>query len=350
MNRRSILMAVVFAAACASKPTEAPPAPAPVAPPAAELARSGLRVVDETELTLRDAARSRDVKVRVTYPKGDGRCPVIVFSHGAGGSGTSYQPLARFWATKGYIVLTPTHADSLAGKGETPSLEALRETAADAVQDAKGWENRVRDVTFTIDSIPDIGERIPALKGRLDGARLGVGGHSYGAFTAQLLAGVTVTIPKGPKGKSFADPRPKAFLLLSPQGKGQQGLTEQSWSAVTRPVMVMTGSRDKGLGGQDPSWRLDPFRLSPPGDQYAVFLEGAGHLSFTGRAAEPGASVPRGKGGTTSEEQVAVFKQVKIASAAFWDAYLEGEAGALAFLKSDALDKESGGKAKLTSR
>jgi predicted dienelactone hydrolase len=181
---------------------------------------------------------------------------------------------------------------------------------------------------------------------------VGVGGHSYGAFSAQLLAGATVDLPKGARAKSFADPIPKAFLLLSPQGKGQQGLTEKSWVSVERPLMVVTGTLDKGVKGQDPSWRLDPYQLSPPGGKYAVFIEGASHLSLTGLTAEPGAAIPRAKGKASAsvEEEVAIFKDVRIASLAFWEAYLKDDANAKAFLASDALITESGGKAQLLRR
>ncbi len=348
----AVLVALAWMAACASQPKAPAPPPKPVAPPAAELARSGLSVVLEADVTLTDSSRGRDVPVHVTYPEGTGPFPVIVFSHGAGGSGQSYKALARFWATHGFVVLAPTHADSLAGKGKDPTAEALRETVNDAAQDPKGWENRARDLAFVVAATAAVEARVPLLKDKLDAARVGVGGHSYGAFTAQLLAGATVDVPKSAKAKSFADPIPKAFLLLSPQGKGQQGLTEKSWASVERPLMVVTGTLDKGVKGQDPSWRLDPYQLCPAGGKYAVFIEGASHLSLTGLAAEPGAAVPRGKSKASAsvEEEVAIFKDVKIASLAFWEAYLKADANAKAFLDSDALVTESGGKAQLLRR
>ncbi len=44
------------------------------------------------------------------------------------------------------------------------------------------------------------------------------------------------------------------------------------------------------------------------------------------------------------------FKDVKIASLAFWEAYLKNDANSKAFLASDALMTESGGKAQLLRR
>lgn len=303
--------------------------------------------MEDADLVLRDSARGKDLRVHVSYPKGSGPIPVIVFSHGAGGSGKTYFPLARFWATHGYAVLLPTHADSLALRGGEPALAVLRETLSGFATDAKAWENRVRDVVLVLDLRESIGEHVVALQGRLDFSRLGVGGHSYGAFTAQLLAGATVDIPKGPKGKSFADARPRAFLLLSAQGKGQQGFTEKSWQALDRPLMAMTGSRDLGRAGQSPQWRLDPYRYAPPPDKFGVSIQGAGHMSFTGRLAEPGAGplLVSGSGRLGHpDDEIAIFKQVKIASLAFWDAYLKDDAPAKLFLQSDALATDSGVK------
>ena len=130
-----------------------------------------------------------------------------------------------------------------------------------------------------------------------------------------------------------------------------RGWTEGSWSSVARPLLVVTGSADQGSKGQEPSWRLDAFRLSPPGDKFCLLLRGASHNSYTGRYAEPGASLAgRGKGAPSVDEEVAIFKDVKAVSVAFWDGYLRNDAAARAFLDSDGISKESGGRAKLERR
>ena len=341
MQRAALLLLVYLSVACA---TPAPPAaeksaPPAAPPPAAELARSGLSVAAEADVTLRDEARKRDLAIDVTYPGSGGPFPVLLYSHGDGGSGEDARPLARFWATRGYVVLAPSHRDAPSGQ---------------SASDPRAWEARARDLAFVIDAFGAIAEKVTPLAGKLDAERIGVAGHSYGAYTAGLLAGATVIPPKGGKKaekKSFADSRPKAFLLLSPPGGGLRGWTADSWSDVARPLLVVTGSRDQGSKGQDPSWRLDAFRLSPPGDKFFLFLKGASHNSYTGRYAEPGASLSgRGKGAPSGEEEVAIFKDVKAVSVAFWDGYLRSDATARAFLDSDGISKESGGRAKLERR
>ena len=51
-----------------------------------------------------DAKRDRDVPVKIYYPKsGEGPFPVIVFSHGLGGSREGYAYLGDHWASHGYV-------------------------------------------------------------------------------------------------------------------------------------------------------------------------------------------------------------------------------------------------------
>lgn len=176
-------------------------------------------------------------------------------------------------------------------------------------------ENRVRDLTFILDAVEQVETLVPALKRRSDLSRVGVAGHSLGAYTAMLLGGVTADIGDQ-KLRSFRDPRVRCILPVSAQGTGQQGLTTSSWSALTIPMLTITGSLDKGGARQGPEWKKQPFDLSPPGDKFLVFIEGAHHVSF---------------GGTGTAAITAV---VKATTSAFWDAYLKESPAAKEALKN----------------
>ena len=311
------------------------------------------------DIVLHDKSRDKDLPVAVRYPKTDKageKFPVIVFSHGLGASGKNYAPLTEFWASHGYVVLQPTHTDSYMLRREQGmgTIDAARDLM-DELQNFDGRADRVRDVTFLLDTLPEIESRVPALKGRLDGGRVGVGGHSYGAYTSQLIGGATLRLPGEAKPRSFADNRIAAVLLLSAQGHDDYGLGEGSWDSLRVPMMLMTGSNDAGRGGRSPDWRLEPYKFSPPGDKYQVFIEGANHMSFTGRWAEsnrPGGGLlaRRFERLTEGTDQKAIFGYVEQASLAFWDAYLRGDARAKDFLKSDALKRSSGGAVELSHK
>src|SRR5262252_4243814 len=74
--------------------------------------------VETIDHTLHDAKRNKDLPIRIVVPKTGGPFPVIVFSHGAGGSGQNYFPLTHHWVTHGYVVIQPTHNDSIALRRE----------------------------------------------------------------------------------------------------------------------------------------------------------------------------------------------------------------------------------------
>ena len=283
------------------------------------------------EIILRDAKRNKDLPIKIYYPKSAGAFPVIVFSHGAGASKDNYGLLGKYWASHGYVVIHPTHADSIAlrrKQGETGDTAELLRTMTTS---SEGWLNRPRDVSFVLDSFAEIERAAPALKGKLDAKRIGVGGHSYGAYTSQLIGGVTITLPGETKPQSLADDRARCVLILSGQGRNQQGLGEHSWDTLKRPMLNVTGSLDRGAGGQGPDWKREPYNFSPPGDKYQLFIEGAVH--GLGGLAGAQASV------NAATNNAAHRDYVKTASLAFWDAYLKQDKTAQAWLKSDQLER-----------
>lgn len=305
------------------------------------LAEGPFAAVEVQDVGLRDAKRNKTLHVRVFYPSNGGPFPVIVFSHGAGGSQNCCDGLTRHWASYGYVTLQPTHDDSMkqsrsSGRGDLNSLKAVRE----ALKKPELWESRPEDISFLLDSLPSLQGQIPALAGKLDTNRIGVGGHSMGAFTADAIAGALVDLPGRP-ATNFADPRVKAVVLLSPQGPGEFGLNDHSWDRVSIPLLSMTGALDTGANREGPGWRKIPFDRSEPGDKYHVFIEGANHMSFI----TPQTLL---QGRATQGE--ALFGYTNSASLAFWDAYLKADSHARQYLQSDALAEFSHGALTLSRR
>ncbi|MHC5009822.1 MAG: alpha/beta hydrolase family protein [Planctomycetota bacterium] len=278
------------------------------------------------DLVLRDEPRAKDLHVRITYPREAGRHPLIVYSHGAYGSKDAYAPLVEHWASHGYICIQPTHEDS------------LRLGARSGEDVFRTWRSRPADVRFLLDSMDEIAERLPALGARLDRERIGVGGHSFGAHTAQLVGGVT-TRARGGEPESHRDPRVRAVLLISPQGRGDL-LTETSFQGLVVPALIVTGSRDRGRGGQSPTWRRDPFDLSPAGSKWLVWIDGADHGfgGITGRT-RPGRR--------RNADHVA---WVKAATLSFWNATLREDEDDAAYLASDRLPRATDGALRIERR
>ncbi|HEU4521050.1 MAG TPA: hypothetical protein VFT12_03545 [Thermoanaerobaculia bacterium] len=300
---------------------------------------------------INDDARGRRIDLTIEYPIAEGSYPVIIFSTGFGVPSRTYVGLSSYWATFGYVVIKVGHLET--------KPDAADVAAAWAGQTPADWQQRVRDVKFVIDSLPRIQELYPELKGKMDPEKIGVGGHSYGAFVAMLIAGAK-TFSNG-VATSYADPRVKAVIAMSPQGPSEsRGLTTESWREVRIPIMYMTGSSDVGMNeSENEPWRRQAYELSPAGDKWWVSIAGAGHLSFTGRMAAPvvtetmepsmpveprdprdprrqpypqptGTMPRRVDTGFYGDRQL--LNVVRTVSAAFWDAYLKNEPGGREYL------------------
>lgn len=247
----------------------------------------GVKVVDAE---WRDESRGRDVPVRMYIPKleegaGEQRLPLIVFSHGLGASREMYGYFGKHMAEIGYVVIAPTHHGS--------DTEALRAWAKEngvgkkndegegwlqaGISDPENLRNRPRDISFVIDRAG----KVPELAGKIDFERIGVAGHSFGAYTSCAVGGMTVDLPDA-KGASFRDARVKAILPMSPQGSGTMGITQESWKGVVVPVFFLTGTNDYGNGGRAASWRREGFERVSGVDDYLFTIDGATHMTFGG--------------------------------------------------------------------
>jgi predicted dienelactone hydrolase len=381
MKRIFLTLALITAAGCSSAPqkTTAAPQPASYAPSYAfDMGTSPIGVIPSA--MLRDATRNKDVEVSIEYPtRGTGPFPIIIFSPGYGGSSHAYEALISYWTSYGYVCIRPMHADSgalrdtmkdllemhpedrrsnMRGRDRRPAnAEAQprnRPNPAEMIWDKEReaqWRDRVRDVTVVIDSLNDLEKNYPELAGKMDHSRIGVGGHSYGAFTA-MLAGGAKTFSNPPL--VLGDPRVKAIVAMSPQGvAANRGLTAESWRDVRVPAMFMTGSRDYASETEGPDWRRMAYENSPAGDKYFVLINGAGHMTFTCLASGLGEqqydrtrdvpitdprtgqvlnSVPQDNRVNQQITDRGTFRNIRSISLMFWDAYLKDKTDAKALL------------------
>ncbi len=279
------------------------------------------RVLTVENISLHDSARNKKIPIKIYYPDATGRFPVIIFSHGALASKDNYWALGQYWASYGYVSIHPSHADSVADSG-------FRGTFRQALTDPRGWENRPEDISFIIDSLGHVEDFAPQLSGKLDLRHIGVGGHSFGAYTAGLIAGATILVPGKDEPQSFVDKRVSAVVMLSPQGEGIMGLSAHSWDTVREPMLLMYGSRDFGPFGQDPVWRSEAFEKAPAGNKYKVELMGGTHMGFAGIFRS---------GGHRAE----VFQCAQLETLAFWNAFLKQDAKARQYVESHGLQKYS---------
>ncbi|HYS56149.1 MAG TPA: hypothetical protein VER58_20510 [Thermoanaerobaculia bacterium] len=373
--KRFLPAVLLFAAACGSSSRPNQPATAlqtlSVGNYSADIGPSPVGVIPMA--TLHDAQRNKDLEVSIEYPTRGGPFPIIVFSHGYGSSDHGYEPLISYWTSNGYVVIRPSHADAgalrdtsrdvLSGAPPTPAARGRQRgmpppTTPPVPQTNRTedifdrevepqWRNRALDIRLVLDSLNDLEHQFPELQGKMDHARMGVGGHAYGAFTALLVAGMNGT---------FADSRVRAAVAMSPPGPStMRGITTASFATLKVPMMFMTGTNDRGANeSEDVNWRKQAFENSPAGDKYFVLIDGARSSSFTGQVSfydvpmQPTtAANPYGQQQQVPQQQRGamvfgndrrIFQIVKIASLAFWDDYLKSDAAARDLLSTQKFE------------
>jgi len=270
------------------------------------------------DMTSRDEARERDIPLRVWLTPGTSPQPVVLFSHGLGGSKEGSAYLGEHWAARGYVVVFLQHpgSDDAVWRGQSPfrRFGAMKEAANGA-----NFMLRVRDVPAVLNQLGGWNAKAGhPLEGRLDLTRVGMSGHSFGAVTTQAVSGQTFL------GKPrFTDDRIKAAIAFSPSGppRGDPG---SAFGAVTIPWLLMTGTRDTSLiGAANVASRLTVFPALPPGKAFELVLYDAEHSAFTDRA------LP----GDTQARNPNHHRAILALSTAFWDAYLNGDVAALAWLQ-----------------
>ena len=262
---------------------------------------------------------------------------MILVSHGIGGSKTTGNWVGKFMTSHGYICVFMTHygsdtslLDLSAGLPE--NIKRLQESLKNPLNTI----NRPQDITKVIDWLEQTGSDHPILKGRMDLKNIGLTGHSFGAFTTLVVAGGYAEASRKQYGKTFSDPRPKAFLAMSPLGTPPGTDPKPVFAEINRPTMIMTGSNDLDPIVQPPRTaesRLDAYKGMPPGDKYALWIEGAYHHTFGD-----------GRPGQTIDPFAR--KITRIVLLAFFDAYLKDSESAKAFLKSDQVEKLGESKVK----
>ncbi|MCP5559170.1 MAG: dienelactone hydrolase [Verrucomicrobiaceae bacterium] len=278
------------------------------------------------DFTVHDAKRDRDLPIRVYLPAQKKPSPVVLFSHGLGGSRENNPYLGKHWSARGYVVVFVQHpgSDESVWKGVRPLQIPM------AMKQAASLENfmlRVADIPAVLDQLQKWNaEEKHALHQRLDLSHVGMSGHSFGAVTTQAVSGQS--LPVG--GAQFTDPRIKAALMMSPSVPAA-GSADRAFGQVKIPWLLMTGTKDVArigpmtVGPADVASRLGVYPALPPGDKYELVLKDAEHSAF-GQRAMPG------EGAKPNPNHHRVILAL---STAFWDAYLKGDATAKAWLEGE---------------
>ena len=272
INRRAVLAGGVASLAALAAPTAKAQAPEP------------------SDTVWRDSARNRAVPVRLRWPAAQppapsGGWPVIIYSHGLGGSRAGGEVWGRAWADAGFVVVHVQHAGS--------DLDAIREASRTglgriSIRDLGSAEQlraRQQDVVFVMQEMAQqktfnkqwANVRVDAV---------GVAGHSFGAHTTLAVGGQAyASYASYASYAGMQEPRIAALVALSPTVP-VAGSAVQAFANIKRPILCITGTLDGDVvgNGATPERRAAVYDALPAGGKAMLLLKDADHATFGGNA------------------------------------------------------------------
>jgi predicted dienelactone hydrolase len=187
----------------------------------------------------------------------EGQFPLVIISHGNGGSHLLYRTISIHLAKNGYIVAMPEHY------GNNRNNNQLENTNENLIY-------RPRHISLTIDEL--LSENRFGKSISVD--YIAIIGHSMGGYTALTLAGGLPRTKEGKEIKVSSDRRVKAIVLLAPGA----GWFMNSLEKVTIPILMLIAEHDPVT----PGWNAEIVLNAVPDKSQVTFrkVENAGHFSF----------------------------------------------------------------------
>ncbi len=232
------------------------------------------------DLQWTDAERKRQVPARLYLPIDTAqKAPLVIFSHGIGGSREGYSYIGKYLAANGIAALHVQHVGSdrsLWFGNPIQMVSRLQEAAKDAEA-----IDRTKDMRFALDQVLQDAD----VKQKIDTSRIAAAGHSYGANTTLLLSGARVQ--RDGKLLDLADPRIKAAVIISAPPFYGEGDPKAIVGSIHVPSLHITATGDEikipgyYSGAQDrvAVYEATSIRMRK---MLAVFKEGS-HSMFTDR-------------------------------------------------------------------
>jgi dienelactone hydrolase len=278
-----------------------------------------------------DPARGRSIPWRLRLPATPGPWPLVLFSHGLGGSREGGAVWGDAWQAAGFMVLNLQHVGSDTTLLKTQGPRALRAAAS-----AQELVARVQDVQFVLDEIERQSKESTSPWAACQRDAIGLAGHSFGAQTAQALAGQYYGVGQAP----IKEARLKSFVLFSPNLGNDRMPPAQAFGHITSPVLCLTGTLDGDPLARETdvqtavAKRRLVYQGLPAGDKAELLLQDADHFTFGGNpVARAGLRrLPREPAATFAE--TAHHGVIASISTAWWNAYLRLDSNAINWLRA----------------
>ncbi len=192
---------------------------------------------------------------------------LLVFSHGYGGISNQSIGLMETLASHGFVIASPEHT----GNAQSSMTDDFDTAAA----------NRVPDVMFVIDSmLARSADDQDAFSGRLEPARVGVVGHSFGGMTA--VGSAAGWAGGGPDPRVAAIAPISAVIdsrLQADQRDGPNaGFEPEQLATIEVPVLLLGGTADENVPIENNDLAFEQMVGAPV--VYQASIIGAIHTHF----------------------------------------------------------------------
>ena len=185
-------------------------------------------------IEIQSSHEGRDIPLLISLPGKNGLLPVILFSHGLGGSRNGYKYVRTYWTGRGYATIFLQHpgSDESLLQGVSPS-QALRQLRGAATR--KNMNLRVDDVTDVLDAMSVwTSDKKSPFYGRMNTNNVGLAGHSMGAKNGADHDWPAALAEFDEKRQ--ADTSSRTYESKQP--------VASAFGAVTTPCLLLTGTRD----------------------------------------------------------------------------------------------------------
>jgi predicted dienelactone hydrolase len=255
--------------------------------------------------------------------------PVVMFSHGSGGSKDQYLYFYTHLASHGFVTAAMDHTGNVGIGQEQPIYLDMS-------------IKRPFDVIFVLDRMAEMFKPGGDLPGLGDAGNAGIAGHSYGGNTTLGLAGTTfgwdfiTESCKNPKFDKYVCPIPENKNLLEtklPEKRFKAAITmahdgAQSYfgpecaggSSLSLPALFFGGTADNTCPY---ATEAVPCFGKTPAPKFMVKMTGAGHIGFTDVLNEGDMDLAR------------MHSLIQRYSVAFFSSVLKGDPGYTAYLGDD---------------
>lgn len=253
--------------------------------------------VTNSRLNLFDATRNRELYVEIFQPaelKGE-NIPVVIFSHGLSSRPEDFSRWATHLASYGYVVVLPQHPGS-----DIQQTEDFLAGLSRQIFRLNEFIDRPLDITFVLNELTRLNNQ--QFGGKLNLESVGVGGHSFGGYTALAVAGAKINfqqlerscnleignlntalllqcralqLPR--KDYNFRDERVKAVFTINPVNASIFGI--DGLNNIDIPLFVAAGSYDPATPFVFEQARTFPFLTDQ--NVYLQLQEGQAHVDFS---------------------------------------------------------------------